>query len=201
MYRRIEKRIAAVQPEGSKLEGKEEYESFLIKRKLISIEIEIKAKDQYETFFQKLPFKAQKVVGVAICSSVSDIRESAVLGKCYFGIGLDENPSEIFIKSLESKLILPELMLVAVKKCYPPDGGDDDDDDDDRNTWTYYAQPKRLGTPILKIDGLSWKFRSPVVISVPDNETGIREDYFVWRSQENNLRELVIEIIQQQSWP
>lgn len=164
------------------------------------MEIEISARGQYETFSQKLPFKAKKVVGVEICSSVNDLQVPAVLGKCYFGIGLDENPSEIFIKSLESKQILPEWMFVAVKKCYPPIGGDDDDDDD-RNTWTYYAQPKRLGTPILKIDGFSWKFRSPVIISVLDNETGIREDYFVWRSQENNLGELEIEIIQQQPQP
>jgi hypothetical protein len=199
VFRKIEKRTAATQAEGSKLEGKEEYDSFLIKRKLISMEIEISAKDQYETFSQKLPFKAQKVVGVAICSSVSSLQVPAILGKCYFGIGLDENPSEIFIKSLESKQILPEWMLVAVKKCYPYDEGDDDDDD--RNTWTYYAQPKRLGTPVLKIDGFTWKFRSPVIISALDDETGVREDYFVWRSQENNLGELEIEIIQQQSQP
>lgn len=194
MFRKIEKQKTAAL--GS--DKQDDFQSLLIKRKLLAVEIEIHAKGQYETFSQKLPFTAHKVLGVAICSSVNDLQESPALGKCYFGIGLNENISEIFIKSLESKLILPEWMKVTVKKCYRNEDDDDqDEDDDDRNTWTFYAQPKWLGNPVLKINGHTWKFRAPVLCSILDDATGQREDYYVWRSQENNLGEVQIEIIQQ----
>ena len=204
MFRKIEKRKAAAQPEGSKLEGKEEYESFLIKRKLISMEIEIKAKDQYETFAKKLPFNATKVVGVALCSSVSDLNGSPVFGRCYFGIGPGRQSSEDFIKSLDSVLILSERTILRIQpdeKEHHDNDKDEDDDDHDHDDWTYYAQPKRLGSPVIKMGGKAVESRNPATVSVLDDETGTREDYYIWKSQEDNHREVEIEVIQQQLQP
>jgi hypothetical protein len=204
MFRKIEKRTAATQAEGGKLEGKEEYESFLIKRKLISMEIKIKAKGQYETFSQKLPFNAQKVVGVAVCSSISDSKEPTMQDRCYFGVGPGRQSSEDFIKSLDSDFILSDRMVLRIQPNERTHHTEDDDEEEgehDHNDWTYYTQPKRLGNPSIKMGGRTIESRSPVTTSILDDQTGIREDYYIWKSQEDNHKELEIEIIQQQLQP
>jgi hypothetical protein len=201
MFRKIEKRKTTA------LGGdeQEEYQSFLLKRKLVSVEIEVNSKGQYETFSQKLPFNAKKVVGVAICSSVSDLNGPLVFGRCYFGIGPGKQSSEDFIKSLDSMLILSERTILRIQpneKDHHDDHEDDEDDDDhDHDDWTYYAQPKRLGNPVIKMGGKAVESRNPATTSVLDDKTGIREDYYIWKSQEDNHREVEIEIIQQQPQP
>jgi hypothetical protein len=202
MFRKIEKRKAAALG-GDK---QEEYQSFLIKRKLVSMEIEISAKGQYETFSQKLPFNAKKVVGVAICSSVSDLNGPLVLGRCYFGTGSGRQNSEYFIKSLDSVLILSERTILRIQPNEKEHHDEDKDDDDeeshhDHDDWTYYAQPKRLSEPIIKMGGKAVESKNPATVSVLDDTTGIREDYYIWKSQEDNHREVEIEIIQQQPQP
>ena len=206
MFRKIEKRKAATQPEGGKLEGKEEYESFLIKRKLISIEIEITAKGQYVTFSQKLSFNAHKVAGVAVCSSISDAKRPTMQDRCYFGVGPGRQSSEDFIKSLDSAFIHSDRIILRVQpneKTHHRENDDEDEngDDHDHNDWTYYAQPKRLGNPSIKMGGRTIESRSPVTTSILDDQTGIREDYYIWKSQEDNHKELEIEVIQQQPQP
>jgi hypothetical protein len=201
MFRKIEKRKVA-SLEGDK---QEEHQLFLIKRKLVSMEIEIHAKGQYATFSQKLPFNAKKVVGVAVCSSVSDLNEPPVLGRCYFGIRPGKQYTEDFIKSLDSVLILSERIILRIqpneKEHHGEDKEDEDEDDHDHDDWTYYAQPKRLGNPAIKMGGKAIESRNPATISVLDDTTGIREDYYIWKSQEDNHREVEIEVIQQQPQP
>ena len=196
MFRKIEKRqITALG--GDKQEA---YQSFLLKRKLVSVEIEVHAKGQYETFSQKLPFNATKVVGVAVCSTVSDLNGPPVFGRCYFGTGPGKQSSEDFIKSLDSVLILSERTILRIQpdeKEHHEDDKDEDDDDHDHDNWTYYAQPKRRGNPVIKMGGKAVESRNPATVSVLDDETGIREDYYIWKSQEDNHREIEIEIIQQ----
>jgi hypothetical protein len=199
MFRKIENRKAAALG-GDK---QEEYQSFLIKRKLVSVEIEVNSKGQYETFSQKLPFNAARVVGVNACSSVSDLNESPVLGRCYFGISPGRQYTEDFIKSLDSMLILSERTILQIQPNEKEHHEDEDDEDDDHDhgSWTYYAQPKRLGDPIIKMGGKAVESRNPATISVLDDATGIHEDYYIWKSQEDNHREVEIEIIQQQPQP
>jgi hypothetical protein len=197
MFRKIEKRKAAALG-GDK---QEEYQSFLLKRKLVSVEIEISSKGQYETFSQKLPFNAKKVVGIAVCSSVSDLNGPLALGRCYFGTGPERQYSEDFIKSLDSMLILSERTILQIqpneKEHHDNHKDEDEDDNHDHGSWTYYAQPKRLGNPVIKMGGKSVESRNPATTSILDDETGIREDYYIWKSQEDNHREIEIEIIQQ----
>lgn len=194
-----------MQPEGGKLEGKEEYETFLIKRKLIAIEIEITAKGQYKTFSHKLSFNAHKVAGVAVFSSISDFNGPTIQDRCYFGVGPGRQSSEDFIKSLDSDFIHSDRIVIPVQpneKTYAREDDDEEDDDDhDHHDWTYYAQPKRLGNPAIKMDGRTIESRSPVTTSILDDQTGVREDYYIWKSQEDNHKELEIEVIQQQPQP
>ena len=193
MFRKIEKQKKAALG-SNKLE---EYQSLLIKRKLLAVEIEIRAKGQYETFSQKLPFNATKVVGVALCSSVSELNGLTALGRCYFGIGPDRQSSEEFIKSLDSVLILSERTILRIQPYEKEHYEGDEDNDHAHTDWTYYAQPKRLGNPAINIGGKAVESRNPATASVLDNGTGIREDYYIWKSQEDNHREVEIEVIQQ----
>lgn len=196
MFRKIEKRKTAALG-GDK---QEEYQSFLLKRKLLAVEIEIHAKDQYETFAKKLPFNAMKVVGIAVCSTVSDMSEPTVFGRCYFGTGPGKQSSEDFIKSLDSVLIFSERTILQIQpneKEHHKDDEDEDDDDHDHDDWTYYAQPKRLGHPVIKMGGKAVESRNPATTSILDDATGIREDYYIWKSQEDNHSEIEIEVIQQ----
>ena len=191
MFRKIEKQKTAAL--GS--DQQDEFQSLLIKRKLIPVEIEISAKGQYETFSQKLPFNTTKVVGVALCSSVSELNGLTALGRCYFGMGPDRQSSEDFIKSLDSVLILSERTILRIqpyqKEHY------EGDEVHDHADWTYYAQPKRLGNPSINIGGRAVESRNPATVSVLDDGTGIREDYYIWKSQEDSHREVEIEVIQQ----
>ena len=193
MFRKIEKRRARTL--GS--DEQEAYQSFLLKRKLVSVEIEIYAKGQYETFAKKLPFNTTKVVGIALCSSVSGL-DRPPAGRCYFGIGPGRQFSEDFIKSLDSELILSERTILRIQPNENEHHNEDEDDDDhDHDDWTYYAQPKRLGNPVIKMGGKTVESRNPATTSILDDATGIREDYYIWKSQEDNHSEIEIEIIQQ----
>ena len=193
MIRKIEKQKTAA----LESDKQEEYQSLLIKRKLLAVEIEISAKGQYETFSQKLPFNATKVVGVALCSSINDLNGTHALGRCYFGMGPDRQSSEDFIKSLDSVLIVSERTILRIQPYEKEHHEDDEDNDHHHADWTYYAQPKRLGYPAIKIGGKAVESRNPATASVLDNGTGIREDYYIWKSQEDNHREVEIEVIQQ----
>ena len=47
----------------------------------------------------------------------------------------------------------------------------------------YYAQPKRLEIPELKVNGNDGKFKDPVIIEIRDFWTDFKEDYRVWESK------------------
>jgi hypothetical protein len=60
----------------------------------------------------------------------------------------------------------------------------------------YYAQPKRLEKPELKLDGQPDKFKDPITVEIRDFWTDFKEDYCVWESRYVGLGLVKLEVNQ-----
>ncbi|MHA1303625.1 MAG: hypothetical protein ACTSPI_07990 [Candidatus Heimdallarchaeaceae archaeon] len=60
------------------------------------------------------------------------------------------------------------------------------------NEYMLFAFPKRLGTVTFWVGGFEGGFESPETVSVT-NVNGWTEDYYVWRSENSNLGETIVE--------
>lgn len=59
-------------------------------------------------------------------------------------------------------------------------------------TYVWYAYPKRFGEVILKMGGFQGGFEDPQIVSVRNN-SGFAEDYYVYRSINSGIGDLMIE--------
>lgn len=149
-----------------KLEGKEA-EKCLIKRRFVPVEIAISEHGQYKTFKEKIPYDTRKVVGVVITHDAAD--HMMYHNRIYVGSAPDTHINQELVCGLKDDLIGDRAVSYRIE--VKPDEK------------LYYAQPKRLTIPELKLNGNDGKFKDPVVISLRDFWTDFDEDYRVWESK------------------
>ena len=149
-----------------KLEG-EESEQLLIRRRFVPLEITLSENGQYKTFKEKIPYVTRKVVGVVITHDAPD--HMMYHNRIYVGSEPDSYINQELVCGLKDDLIGSQAVTYQIEV---KDGEK-----------LYYAQPKRLEIPELKVNGSYEKFKDPVVISIRDFWTDFDEDYQVWESR------------------
>ncbi|GAB3343956.1 hypothetical protein GCM10027429_35230 [Marivirga atlantica] len=160
----------------SKLEG-EGSEKLLIKRRFVPVEISIIQNGQYQTFKEKVPHGTRKVVGIVITHDAPDHKMHH--NRVYVGSTSDMAINQALVCRLNDDLIgsQPVVYRIEVKQ----------------GEKLYYAQPKRLEMPELKLNGEEDKFKDAVVVEIRDFWTDFKEDYRVWESKYAGLG--IVELI------
>ena len=152
------------------LEG-EVAEKLLIKRYFVPIEISITENGQYKTFKEKVPHGSRKVVGVIITHNAPD--HMMHHNRVYVGSAPDTQVNQALVCGLKDDLIGSQPVVYQIKVM--------------EGQKLYYAQPKRLEIPELKLDGQPDKFKHPVTVEIRDFWTDFKEDYWVWESKYDGL--------------
>jgi hypothetical protein len=160
-----------------KLEG-EESEKCLIKRRFVPVEISITQNVQYQTFKEKVPHGTRKVVGILITHDAPDHKMHH--NRAYVGSAPDMAINQTLVCGLKDDLLgsQPVVYRIEVKE----------------GEKLYYAQPKRLEMPELKLNGQEDKFKDPVFIELRDFWTDFKEDYWVWESKYAGLGMVNLEV-------
>lgn len=160
------------------LEG-EVAEKLLIKRHFVPVEISITENGQYKTFKEKVPHGSRKVVGIIITHDAPHHKMHH--NRVYVGSAPDTQINQELICGLQDDLIgsQPVVYQIEVKEAEK----------------LYYAQPKRLEKPELKLDGQPDKFKDPVTVEIRDFWTDFKEDYWVWKSKYAGLGIVQLEVI------
>ena len=152
--------------EQEKLEGQASEELY-IKRRFVPIELTIAERGQYRTFKEKIPYGTRKVAGIVITHDAPDHKMHH--NRIYVGSAPDTHIDQGLVCGLKDDLIGNEAVTYQVEVG--------------QGEKLYFAQPKRLSTPELKLNGYYWKFKHPVVITLRDFWTDFHEDYCVWESR------------------
>jgi len=161
----------------STLEG-EVAEKLLIKRHFVLVEISITENGQYKTFKEKVPHGNEKVVGVIITHNAPD--HMMHHNRVYVGSASDTHINQELVCGLQDDLIgsQPVVYTIDVKE-------------DEK---LYYAQPRRLEIPELKLNGQQDKFKDPVALEIRDFWTDFKEGYWVWESRYAGLGMVKLEV-------
>lgn len=150
----------------STLEG-EVAKQQLIKRHFIPVKISITGNGQYKTFKEKVPHGIQKVVGVIITHKAAD--HMMHHNRVYVGNAPDVHINQSLVCGLKDDLIGSQPVVYHIEV--------------EEGEKLYFAQPKRLAIPELRLKGAENKFKDAVVIEVRDFWTDFKEDYWVWESK------------------
>ncbi|MBP2831254.1 hypothetical protein J8281_03555 [Aquimarina sp. U1-2] len=163
--------------------------ALIIKRRFIPIRLEVTQPGQYLNFSLKLPHDIQKVAGLIITSRVANA--SGWIDRFYVGSSPCEIDVGTFTRESDNAVCIEDLntgllnqgegfrLQVQVKE-------------DER---LHYAQPKRLGSPKLKINGNRHAFHHPQETWVQALEACEGETYRLWKSKNKGLGEVWFEVI------
>ncbi len=155
----------------------------MIKRKFIPIALTMKGTGDYITFKEKLPFNTRKLVGVIITCNAPG--HKALGNRVYFGNGPGGQYNQAFIEQL------PWDLAKGQSQTYHLVVSEDQ--------YLYYAQPKRLGCPTLKINDQKYRFKDPRTLGVQGCEA-MEEEYRAWKSKHHSLGNIRLEILQEDDY-
>ncbi|MDF9795343.1 hypothetical protein OKW21_000606 [Catalinimonas alkaloidigena] len=147
------------------------------KRRLLAKRIRIESKGAYKV--ATMDIDGCKVVGAYIVPMVY-VDQPIKTFRRFYGIGAAGQNSASFINSLNRELIQSKIGQVSVSAGL--------------NEHIYIAQPVEAGLPLLSYGGLSGGFKSPIIVTVTDPQTGSAMDYYLFESVNDNLGQTTIEI-------
>lgn len=155
-------------------------EKRLLKRRLIPVELVVGDKGDYITFRKKLPHNTKKVAGIIITSDTPP--EIIIKYKIVWGAGAPRPDNEYYMRAFTIYTARESELLLEGYEAR-------------ENEYVYYAQPKSMPIPIIRLNGRLNHFRSPVTINKVSH-IDLNEDLYLWRSRQHSLGITTIEVVQ-----
>ena len=158
--------------------GSEQEQRRLIRRTWIPVEIAVQQIGEYRTFAEKLPQRAQKVVGAVITYDAPGHRMDHP--RIFVGTGPNNRYEAKFLCSLKDDLVQSgktKYELVVKSGQY-----------------FYYAQPAFLPSPELRANGSDNVWAEARSVVIRDQWTDFKLDYWVWKNRYPILGSVHLEV-------
>jgi len=163
-----------------KVDHKEkEGKHLIVKRRFIPLTFTVDSEKQFLNASAKLPFTANKVIGVLTCSNTSPCNDTSQTPRYYFGITDEQMLDNRFLNDTNG---------IEYTTIYPPDLSLDAVE----NKYWYYAHPVTDLSPSIIYNGAFNDIGVPIPITIKRQGQCEAEPHYLWSGKFPDTDTIVI---------
>ena len=149
------------------LDNKMQQSGVIVRRKFVPIKFSIHKENQFVSAGAKLPFTANRILGVLTTTTISPCTDTAVPPRYYFGVSESRMMDASFMKTDPGKVY---------EESYPPDVLMNANP----GKWYYYAHPVLDKFPTILTNVDFQEIQEPIPLQLSQQGQCSPDNYYLW---------------------